>query len=120
MLQQLHERTHKLISRSTLRRTLRAFGYRWKRLRRSLRKRRDLEAFRIAAEELKEITALPDVKVVYFDEANFSISGVVSYAWQRRGERTEIQISGGHRNSIQVMGFMSKKAKSNHMCNDQP
>ncbi len=48
---------------------------------------------------------------MYFDEANFSISGVVSYAWQRRGERTEIQISGGHRNSIQVMGFMSKKGE---------
>jgi len=107
VLQQLHERTHKLVSRSTLRRTLRSLGYRWKRLRRSLRKRRDSQAFQAAAEELKEIAALPDVKVVYFDEANFSLSGVVSYAWQRTGERTEIQISGGHRNSIQVLGFMS-------------
>jgi transposase len=111
MLKQLHERTNKTVSRGTLRRTLRKLGYRWKRLRRSLRKRRDPVAFRNAAEELKELSAMPDVKLVYFDEANFSISGVVSYAWQRMGERAEIPISGGHRNSIQVLGFLSKGGK---------
>lgn len=111
MLQQLQERTHKTVSRSTLRRTLRKLGYGWKRLRRSLRKRRDSRAFRKAAEELKELSTIPDVQLVYFDEANFSISGVVSYAWQRVGERTEIPMSGGHRSSIQVLGFMSKSGK---------
>jgi transposase len=39
MLSRLVERTEKSISRGTLRRTLRAFGFRWKRLRRSLKKR---------------------------------------------------------------------------------
>jgi transposase len=107
MIHQLQERTDKSVSRSTLRRTLRALGFRWKRLRRSLRKRRDPDAFGLAAEELKEIRAMPNVKLVYFDEANFSISGVVSYAWQPVGERVEIPISGGHRNSIQVLGFQS-------------
>lgn len=107
MLERLYQRTEKAISRTTLRRALRSLGFRWKRLRRSLRKRRDPEAFGLAAEELKEIAAMPDVKIVYFDEANFSVSGVVSYAWQPVGERTEIPISGGHRNSIQVLGFQS-------------
>lgn len=111
MLSQLHERTNKTISRVTLRRTLRALGFRWKRLRRSLRKHRDPEAFAVAAAELDEIAHMPDVKVVYFDEANFSLSGVVSYAWQRVGERTEIPISGGHRNSIQVLGFQSTQGE---------
>lgn len=111
MLEQIKQRTDKEISRTTLRRTLRAIGYRWQRMRRSLRKRRDSKAFQRAAEELREIEAMPDVDVVYFDEANFSISGVVAYAWQQRGMRTEIPISGGHRNSIQVLGFMLKKGK---------
>lgn len=111
MLEQLHRRTSKLISRSTLRRVLRAIGYRWKRLRRSLRKRRDSAAFGVAAEELQEIATMPGVKLVYFDEANFSTSGVVSYAWQQLAQRTEIPILGGRRNSIQVLGFMSSNGK---------
>jgi transposase len=111
MLEQLRQRTKKIISRSTLRRVLRALGYRWKRLRRSLRNRRDPQAFALAADELKEIANMPDVQLVYFDEANFSISGVVSYAWQAIGLRSEIPISGGHRNSIQVLGFMSTEGR---------
>lgn len=111
MLGELYARTKKLISRVTLRRTLVALGFRWKRLRRSLRKRRNPEAFALAAAELDEIARMPDVKVVYFDEANFSLSGVVSYAWQRVGERMAIPISGGHRNSIQVLGFQSSDGK---------
>lgn len=111
MLSQLAERTNMSISRGTLRRTLRALGFRWKRLRRSLKKRRDSEAFALAAAELDEIQHMPDVTVVYFDEANFSLSGVVSYAWQQLGERTEIPISGGHRQSIQVLGFQTCDGK---------
>ncbi len=111
MLEQLRERTNKLISRPTLRRVLRDLGYCWKRLRRSLRKQRNPEAFALAAEELKEISSMPDVQVVYFDEANFSISGVVSYAWQPVAMRSEIPISGGSRKSIQVLGFMSSDGR---------
>lgn len=111
MLGQLYERTKKIISRGTLRRTLAALGFRWKRLRRSLRKRRDAEAFALATAELDEIVHMPDVNLVYFDEANFSLSGVVSYAWQKVGERIDIPISGGHRNSIQVLGFQSADGK---------
>lgn len=65
-------------------------GYRWKRLRLSLRNRRDSNAFEIAARELKEMEQIPDANVVYFDESHFTISGVVSYAWQPKGERTLI------------------------------
>ena len=111
MLEQLRVRAKKSISRSTLRRTLRALGYRWKRMRRSLKSRRNPQDFALAAEELNEIANMPDVQLVYFDEANFSISGVVSYAWQAIGTRIEIPISGGHRNSIQVLGFMSAEGK---------
>jgi transposase len=111
MLSELTKRTEKTISRVTLRRMLRTIGLRWKRLRRSLKKHRNREAFALAAAELNEIGQMPDVELVYFDEANFSLSGVVSYAWQKIGQRTEIAISGGHRNSIQVLGFQSTRGK---------
>ena len=107
ILNQIEERTKKKISRVTLRRTLRSMGYRWKRLRLSLRNRRDSNAFEIAARELKEMEQIPDANVVYFDESHFTISGVVSYAWQPKGERTLIPLSGGSRKSIQVLGFQS-------------
>ncbi len=61
MLEQLRERTNKLISRPTLRRVLRDLGYCWKRLRRSLSKQRNPEAFALAAEELKEFSSMPHV-----------------------------------------------------------
>ena len=50
-------------------------------------------------------------KIVCFDEANFSISGVVSHAWQRVGERVKILISGGRRSSIQVLGSLSNAGR---------
>jgi transposase len=98
-------RTGKTISRWTLRRMARKAGLRWKRLKRSLRKHRDKERFAMAMEELKELKEMPDVDLVYFDESGFSLSAVVGYAWQRVGQRLEIPISGGTRQSMQVLGF---------------
>jgi hypothetical protein len=80
------------------------------------RKRRDSVAFPNEAEELKKLAEMPVVRLVYFDQANFSISWVVSHAWQRLKDRTDILISGGHRNSIQVLGFLSDSVRITDVC----
>lgn len=100
--------TGKTLSRSTLRRVARKIGLSWRRLRRSLRKNRDQKAFQAAMEELDVFRKESGVNVVYFDEAGFSLTAVVGYAWQPRGQRTLIPISGGSRQSIQVLGFQSQ------------
>ena len=105
VLEEVKAKTGKTISRWTLRRMARKAGLRWKRLKRSLRKHRDKERFAMAMEELKELKEIPGVDLVYFDESGFSLSAVVGYAWQRVGQRLEIPISGGTRQSVQVLGF---------------
>lgn len=105
VLSQLTEKTGKSISRHTLRRYADRFNLSWKRFRRSLRKKRDEKAFRLAREELAELLQEPDMEVVYFDEAGFSLKGVVPYGWLPVGERCDVPVTGAHGSNIQVLGF---------------
>lgn len=109
VLADLKEATGKEISKWTLRDYARRLGLRWKRFRRSLRQKRDETAFRQAQEELAELIGEPDLNVVYFDEAGFSLKGVVPYGWQPIGERYEVPVTGAHGSNIQVIGFESQE-----------
>lgn len=101
----LRSRTGKTLSRDTLRRYAKRFGLTWKRFRRSLRQKRDEKAFRRAQHELAKMLDEPSLDVVYFDEAGFSLKGVVPYGWLPVGERTEVPVTGAHGSTIQVLGF---------------
>lgn len=108
VLAELKEQTGKEISDSTLRAYANRFGLKWKRFRRSLRQKRDETAFQLAREELAELLAEPGLNVVYFDEAGFSLKGVVPYGWQPVGERSEVPVTGAHGSTIQALGFESQ------------
>lgn len=108
---ELSKKTGKSISRYTLRRYARRFRLSWKRFRRSLRKKRDEKAFRAAREELAEMLAEPELDVVYFDEAGFSLKGVVPYGWLPIGERTDIPVTGAHGSNVQAIGFESQRGE---------
>jgi len=82
ILAKLKEQTGKEISKWTPRDYARRLGLSWKRFRRSLRKKRDEKAFQVARQELAELLNEPERCVVYFDEAGFSLKGVVPYGWQ--------------------------------------
>jgi len=73
---------------SSLRRLARRLGYGWKRLRRSLKARRDAVLFAFFHQELALLhhaEARGELAVVYADECRFSRQAPVPYAWQRRG-----------------------------------
>lgn len=73
----------------TLRRWARAAGYRWKRLRRSLKERRDPLLFGFFQQELRALhqdEARGRGQVVYADEVRFARQAPVPYAWQVRGQ----------------------------------
>jgi len=103
VIEAVEQKTGKRISRTTLRRWARKLGFRWKRMRRSLRKRRDERLFRLAQEEIEEFRAASDLEVAFFDEAAFSLSGVVPYGWQPIGQRTEVPV--GAQGAVQVLGI---------------
>lgn len=94
-----------------MKRLLRAARLRWKRLRRSLKRQRDEEEFRRVQAELKLLgeqlrTGTCEFEVWYFDEAGFSLSACVPYAWQAVGERIELESRGNQGKRQNVLGFM--------------
>lgn len=107
----VEKRTGKPVSRDVLRRLARKLGFRWKRLRRALVEKPDPQEFRMAQEDIETLRAQPDVTIAFFDEAAFSLQGVVPYGWQRIGERQEVPVSGS-RGSIQVLGIQEQSGET--------
>lgn len=94
-----------------MKRILRAARQRWKRVRRSLRKKREEVLFRAAQSELNELrselrSGANEFELWYFDEAGFSLMPNVPYAWQPIGERIEIESSGSQGQRQNVLGFL--------------
>lgn len=104
ILEQLARETGKKMSKWTLPNYAKKFGLTWKRFRRSLREKRNEMAFRRAQQELAELIAEPDLDV-FFDEAGFSLKGVVPYGWQPVGRRYDVPVTGADGSNVQVMEF---------------
>jgi transposase len=105
-LSALEQQTGKVISRATLKRLLKRTGLRWKRMRRSVRSRRKDSAFRAAQAESQALQAAAaggSCDLYYYDEAGFSLTPCVPYAWQPTGERIEIPSAQSVRQN--VLGF---------------
>lgn len=99
------------MSGKTLKRILVAARHRWKRVRRSLKRKRQEDLFRVAQAELNELheklrSGTSEFEMWYFDEAGFSLTPSVPYAWQEIGERIELECSGSSGNRQNVLGFL--------------
>ncbi|MGI4869947.1 MAG: IS630 family transposase [Janthinobacterium lividum] len=84
-LQELYVR----LSLSTLRRVLHRAGYRWKRMRRSLKAQRDPGAFAACQRQLAALHQAEqrgELALYYADEVRFARQAPVPYAWQLRGQ----------------------------------
>lgn len=100
----------KIISRDTLKRILQGEDYGWKRLRRSLHSLRDEAAFRAAHAELAALRAQAlnparSFDLWYFDEAGFTLTPCVPYAWQKVGQTLELASTHSPRQNI--LGFFN-------------
>jgi len=107
-LTRIEEKTGKKISRDTLKRILKKGHKTWKRLRRSLRGKRDEADFQAAKVELAGFRAeaeAGEIDFYYFDEAGFTLDPCVPYAWQTVGETIEIPAASSDR--INVLAFLS-------------
>jgi len=105
-----NERTGKTISEWTLKRMAKSAELRWKRMRKSVKgKRNQTEFERVKAEitTLHEQEAAGELDVYYFDESGFNLIPEVPYAWQTVGETIEIPSSRSKR--INVLGFCNKE-----------
>jgi hypothetical protein len=98
----------KTISRNTLRRALKSMDHSYRRVKKSLRSKRNDQAF----EAKKEIATLKvqeddqEIVLYYFDGSGFSLVPYVPYCWQKKGETIEIDSSRSR--SINVLGFLKR------------
>ncbi len=102
--------TEQEISQWTLKRMAKDVGLRWKRMRKSLKSKRNQTEFEQVQAEivvLHEQEAAGEVDVYYFDESGFSLTPEVPYAWQAVGETIEIPSSRSNR--LNVLGFINKQ-----------
>ena len=97
------------ISIDTIKRICKQAGLVWKRVRKSLRSKRDQDKFEAAQEELKELIQQHkdnQINLCYFDESGFTLEPCVPYAWQLPGETIEVPSSKSKR--LNVLGFVNR------------
>lgn len=99
---------HKILSLSTLRRLAKRINYCYKRIKKSLKSKRQPEAFLQAKNDIDELRASQQANIIdlyFFDESGYTLQPVVPYAWQPKGQTVEILPSRSSR--LNVLGFMS-------------
>lgn len=102
------EKTCKKFSMSSLKRVIKKLNMRWKRVRKTVRKKRDPEKYeksRKKIEELKEQQKAGISDLYFSDQTGFSSGSFVPYAYQPIGETLGIPSSDGGR--LNVIGFYS-------------
>ena len=109
VLAEIEKRWNIRISKLTLKRLCKKEKLSWKRVRKSLRSKRDDEAFAKAVEEIKILLEKADkgeLNFYYFDESGFTLEPCVPYAWQRVGE--QIKVPSSKSNRLNVLGFIDR------------
>lgn len=113
-VERLAEVLHQRASPATLRRLLRAAGYVWKRMRRSLRGSRDEADYQRAAAELTALrrdAALPasEFELAWFDETGLTLTPVIPYAWQPVG--TTLALPCARSKRLNVLGGLNQRGE---------
>ena len=95
---------------STLKRICKRAKLNWKRVRKSLRSKRDPDLFEQSRQQLAvliEQSKQKDIDLFYFDESGFTLEPCVPYAWQPRGETIEVPCAKSKR--LNVLGFVNRE-----------
>lgn len=109
VLAEIKERWNIILSKSTLRKLCKRANLSWKRVRKSLRSKRNDEEFAEAVEDIKMLLDQADkgdIGFYYFDESGFTLEPCVPYAWQLIGKQIEVPSSRSNR--LNVLGFINR------------
>jgi len=107
VLAELSENLGKTLSLSTLKRICKRAKLNWKRVRKSLKSKRDPDLFEKSQQQLAlliEQSEKKEIDLFYFDESGFTLEPCVPYAWQPLGKTIEIPSSKSKR--LNVLGFV--------------
>ncbi len=112
VLAEINQKTGVTICRETLRRICKRAGLTWKRVRKSLKNKRNEQAYEEAFNmivELLEQEQCGKVDVFFYDESGFDLQPCVPYAWQVKGEQIELPTSRSKK--LNVLGFINKECQ---------
>lgn len=107
--ERLATKTAKRLSLASLKRLAKKARLRWKRVRKSLKRLRDPEAFAQGKRELEALQQQEDtgkIDLYYFDESGFALDPTIPYAWQEPASVIELPAMKYGR--INVLGFMNR------------
>ncbi len=109
VVERLATKTAKRISISSLKRLAKKARLRWKRVRKSLKRLREPEAFARCQRELEALQQQEDtgkIALYYFDESGFALDPTIPYAWQE--PESVIELPAMKYGRINVLGFMNR------------
>jgi transposase len=109
VVERLATKTEKRLSISSLKRLAKKARLRWKRVRKSLKRLRDPEAFAKGKRELEALQQQEDhgkIDLYYFDESGFALDPSIPYAWQEPA--SVIELPAMRYGRINVLGFMNR------------
>ena len=112
VLAEIQNRWDIKLSKSTLKGLCKKAKLSWKRVRKSLRGKRNEEQFTEALEVIKGLMNQADdgeIDFYYFDESGFTLEPCVPYAWQEIGKTIEIPSSKSRR--LNVLGFVDRECR---------
>ena len=105
---EVEKQTGKKVTTRIVSRILKGAGKIWKRVRTSLKSKRNEEEFqecKAEIEDLQERADDGDIAIYYFDGAGFCLDPYIPYAWQNKGETIELEAA--TRGRINVLGFIN-------------
>lgn len=108
----LEDEIKRQISEWTFKRIAKRAGLRWKRMRRSLKNRRNQAEFEKAQQEIAVLhgrEAKGELDVYYYDESGVSLTPDIPYGWQASRETKELPSSRSKR--LNILGFYSRDNK---------
>jgi transposase len=108
VIDEVEKETGKKVGIKTIKRILKGAGKVWKRVRASLKSKRNEVKFQENKAEIEDLQERADdgaIDLYYFDGAGFSLDPNIPYAWQNKGET--IELAAATKGRINVLGFMN-------------
>lgn len=99
----------KTLSGSSIKRLCKKARLVWKRLRTSLKDKRDPKAYKKSVKKLAELIERElngELELYYFDQSGFTLVPCIPYAWQLIGQTLELPSTKSRR--LNVLGFMDR------------
>jgi transposase len=116
----IEERFKKKVSGQTIKRIVKKSKFIWKRVRTSLKSKRDPEKFAQSRVEIMGLASRQErgeIDLYYGDEVGFNLMPKIPYAWQRIGEN--IELTSSRSKSFNVLGLLQKNGDFESVVFDQ-